>query len=111
MYWYRELASAAPGQVPAGGVSLTARRVLLAMVVIAAGTIGSIQGYHSHLRFPTFYGLAYLLLTRSLAWFGLLYVLVGTLVALAERFFSRRERREPKAERQPEPRPVRSEIQ
>jgi hypothetical protein len=107
VYWYRELASAAPGKVPAGGVSLTTRMVLLAIVAIAACTIGSIQAYHSHLRLATIYRMAYLLLTRSLAWFGLLYFVVGTLVALAERFVRRRESPGPQAE----PRPVRSEIQ
>jgi len=107
VHWYRELAGAAPQKVPVGGVSRIMRRVLLAMVVIAAVTIGSIQGYHSYARFPTFYGLAYLLLTRSVAWFGVVYLVVGALVAVAERFFAGREPPEP----EPEPEPVRSEIQ
>jgi hypothetical protein len=101
VYWYRELASAAPQKVPAGAVSLTTRLVLLALIMVMAGTIGAVQGHHAHVRNGTFYGLAYLLLTRCLAWFGLLYFLVGALVSVAERFLAGRE--------PPEPEPVSSE--
>jgi len=109
VYWYRELAGAAPGKAPAGRVSLTTRMILLATIAIGACTVGSFQALHSHLRLPTIHRMGYLLLTRSVAWFGLLYLVVGMLVALTERFLVGRGPRHAEAERQPEPQPVRSE--
>jgi len=41
------------------------------------GIVHTLRAYH---RFPTIYGLLYLLLTRTTAWFMLLYLLAGAMV-------------------------------
>jgi hypothetical protein len=101
VYWYRELARAAPRELPVAPVPLSTRVALLALVVIAAVAIGSVQSLHTHVG--SFYRLAYLLLTRCMAWFGLAYFIVGAFVALAERFLAGREPPEPAAVRSESP--------
>ena len=90
-YWYRQVAAEAPKNVSTSEVPLPARLLLLTVVIVAACVVGSVQAYHTRFRYPTIYGWAYLVLTRSLAWFGLLYVIGGALTSIVERM--RRPRR------------------
>lgn len=79
--WYARLrtprlAAAAPGSAhsPAGPV--------LMLVVVAAVLIGSVQAVEHFNRWHSFYSTVDIFLTHSLAWFGALYLVAGTIVAL-----------------------------
>ena len=101
VYWYRQLARPRPGRFlleryrppRAGSCSRWSSSPPERSAPSRAIARTCVSG--------TFYGLAYLLLTRCLAWFGLLYFSVGALVSVAERFLAGRE--------PPEPEPVSSE--
>ena len=84
-YWYAQVAAEAPPEVRAlSGSGSRARWLILSLVAVAAAVVGTlvVRLHHHDL---TFYGMAYLLLTRTLAWFVLLYVMAGTLMSLSGR--------------------------
>ncbi len=85
-YWYHQVASEAPADVSTTANQGTFRWVLLCLVVAAAALVGSVQAVRTYNHYPSFYGMAYLLLTRILAWFMVLYVAAGTLAAVTDRY-------------------------
>ncbi len=85
-YWYAQVAAEAPPGVSTSSAhSSRFRWLVLSLVAVAAAGAGvlAVRLHHQDL---TFYATTYMLLTRTLGWFMLLYVLAGTLVTLAERF-------------------------
>ena len=82
-WWYTLAASEAP--LTNSRSQSGSRWLLLLLVVVAAAIIGTVQALRAHYQIPTFYSMAYLLLTRTLAWFLLLYVAAGTVLMLSER--------------------------
>jgi hypothetical protein len=54
----------------------------LVLVASAAVLIGSVQAIQAFAQFPLVYRTAVTLLTHSLAWFGLLYLVAGIVVTL-----------------------------
>jgi hypothetical protein len=82
--WYRRLPAPALEPASAGSVRTSAGLVLL-LVVVAAIVIGGLQAaqYAGHAQ--TIYRIIYLLLTRIIAWFAVLYLAAGTLVMLNRR--------------------------
>jgi hypothetical protein len=60
-------------------------RLALLLVFVAAACIGGFQALEAALHGQTNYRIIYLLLTRSIAWFALLYVVAGTLVMFNRR--------------------------
>jgi hypothetical protein len=85
VYWYFQVAAEAPPEVADAGNQPTPRWLLLALVMVAAIAVGSLHFVRTVSHSLTFYGTTYLLLTRTLAWFAILYVTVGTLLTLTER--------------------------
>jgi hypothetical protein len=83
--WYAQVAAQAPPEVSSAANRSSARRLLLSVVVAAAIGMGTFQALRSFHETPTVYRLIYMLLTRTLAWFTLLYAVAGTLVAFAQR--------------------------
>ncbi len=84
-YWYAQVAAEAPPEVRAvSGTNSRFRWLILSLVAVTAAVVGTLAVTLHH-RDLTFYGMTYLLLTRTLAWFMLLYVLAGTIVTLTER--------------------------
>jgi len=83
-YWYAQVARDAPQTRVEESDRPGLRLLLLVIVVTAAIAIGSIQALHTIHPTSTFYRAAYLLITRTLAWFMLLYVAAGVLVSLTE---------------------------
>lgn len=83
-YWYRLLAAEAPPEVAVGANRPRQRRVLLLVIVVsvAMGIVLTVRAYRS---FPTVYGVCYLVLTRTTAWFMLLYVVAGAMVLSTRR--------------------------
>lgn len=77
-YWYHLVAAEAPPEVTA--VSNRPRLRVLLLVIAAALAMGIVHTLRAYHRFPTIYGLFYLLLTRTTAWFMLLYLLAGAMV-------------------------------
>ena len=65
----------------AGSVRSSGRLMLL-LVVVAAASIGGFQALQAALHAQSNYHIIYLLLTRSIAWFAVLYLAAGTLVML-----------------------------
>ncbi len=84
-YWYSLVAAQAPPEGSSGGNRAPARWLLLLVVALAAIAMGSFQALRTFHQPPTVYRLIYLLLTRTFAWFMLLYVVTGTLVARTQR--------------------------
>jgi len=78
-YWRLRAPAAASGELRTGR---TATGPLLMLIAAAAILIGGVQAteYYSHTALV--YGTFELLLTRSLAWFALLYLVAGTSVTL-----------------------------
>jgi len=80
--WYWRLPTPAPE--PISAVRWSGWRVLL-LVVAAAILIGGFQAVQSAVHVQSIYRVLYLLLTRTLAWFAVLYLAAGTLVMLSRR--------------------------
>jgi hypothetical protein len=79
--WYSRLP--APPAAPAGpGAARSAARPVLLLVAAAAVLIGGVQATEYFGHTPLVYRTFNILLTRSLAWFALLYLVAGTIVTL-----------------------------
>ncbi len=82
-WWYRLAVTAAPRELSLA--NRPHRRRMLLLVGVAAVAIGTWHALHG-LEFPvTFYQVSYLLLTRIVAWFMLLYIIAGTFEVFARR--------------------------
>jgi Domain of unknown function (DUF4184) len=78
--WYRRLS---PVSEPSSAGSMRASgRLVLLLVFVAAALIGGAQALQAALHAQSNYRIIYLLLTRTMAWFALLYLTAGTLVML-----------------------------
>jgi hypothetical protein len=83
-YWYHLVAAEAPPAVSAG---LKCRRVRRALLLVIAGAVamGIVHTVRAYNKFPTVYGVCYLMLTRTTAWFMLLYVVAGAMLLRTRR--------------------------
>jgi hypothetical protein len=81
--WYRKLP--APATSSTAGAARSVVGPALALVASAALLIGAVQAAESYLRSGFVYHTLFLFLTRTLAWFALLYLAAGTVVTLAQR--------------------------
>jgi len=84
-YWYTRVAAEAPPEVSSGSDRSRSRWLVLGLVIVAAIVIGTLQALRAYHLFPTVYHLIYLLLTRTLAWFALLYVVAGAMLLMSQR--------------------------
>lgn len=82
--WYRRLPAPVIGPADAGTMHSYARWMLLLVSVVAA-LMGGFQALQAALHAQTNYRIIYLLLTRSIAWFAVLYLLAGMLVMLTRK--------------------------
>jgi hypothetical protein len=84
--WYRRLRTPAPLEQPNMIViSASARIALLVLVVTIAVAIGAFISMRAAYWGATNYRVIYLMLTRSIAWFALLYLAAGLFLMLARR--------------------------
>jgi hypothetical protein len=82
--WYRRLP--APVIVPAdAGTMHSYTRWMLLLVSVVAALMGGFQALQAAMHSQTNYRIIYLLLTRSIAWFAVLYLLAGMLVMLTRK--------------------------
>jgi uncharacterized protein DUF4184 len=79
--WFGRL-PAPPAAPSAPGAARSAVRPVLALVGAAAVLIGGVQATESFARQPLLYHTLELFFTRSLAWFAVLYLVAGLVVAL-----------------------------
>jgi hypothetical protein len=83
--WYRRLPAPA-GEPPAvGTLSTSGRTVLFVLVCVAGAAIGAYKAMQVALDGASNYRVIYMLLTRSIAWFAVLYFLVGSFVAFTRK--------------------------
>jgi hypothetical protein len=84
--WFRRLPTP-EGEPPAvGALSSSARTVLLVLVCVTAAAIGGYRAVQVATQVPTTnYRVIYMLLTRSIAWFALLYFVAGTFVTFTRK--------------------------
>jgi uncharacterized protein DUF4184 len=86
-YGYRIVPAAAPA-APAAPASRQSARCasgpMLLLVVAAAGLIGGVQATEHYSHTPNIYRALTILLTHSLAWFALLYLVAGTIASLEQ---------------------------
>ena len=81
--WYRRLP--APVAAPAGpGAARSSVGPVLLLVAAAAILIGGVQATQAYAHMPVIYRTLDIFLTRSLAWFAVLYLVAGTVVTLEE---------------------------
>jgi len=85
VYWYTLAAAESPPDVSSASDRSTVRWLLLLLVGAAAIGMGALTVFKVHHGPLTVYRLFYLLLTRTVAWFMLLYVAVGAVVMRARR--------------------------
>ena len=79
--WYWRLP--APPAAPAGpGAPRSLVGPLLMLVAVAAILIGGVQATQAFIHMPVIYRTVDIFLTRSLAWFAVLYLVAGTVVTL-----------------------------
>ena len=79
--WYWRLP--APSAAPAGpGAPRSPVGPLLMLVAVAAILIGGVQATQAFIHIPVIYRTVDIFLTRSLAWFAVLYLVAGTVVTL-----------------------------
>ena len=83
-YWYHVVAAEAPPEFATGPSRPRQRRALTLVIAgaVAMGIVLTVRAYHT---FPTIYGVFYLMLTRTTAWFMLLYVVAGAMVLRTRR--------------------------
>jgi len=81
--WYFTLRVPTPQPAPPGAARSSVGPVLL-LVGAAALLIGGVQAMEYYARWESVYRTLNILLTRSLAWFGLLYFLAGSLATLQQ---------------------------
>src|SRR5437588_497357 len=81
--WYRRLP--APLAAPAGpGAPRSSVGPVLTLVAAAAILIGAVQATQAFTHMPVIYRTLDIFLTRSLAWFAVLYLVAGTVVTLEQ---------------------------
>ncbi len=81
--WYRRLT--APVAAPAGpGAARSSVGPVLLLVAAAAILIGGVQATQAYAHVPVIYRTLNIFLTRSLAWFAVLYLVAGTVVTLEQ---------------------------
>ncbi len=85
VYWYTLVAAESPPEVNNASDRSLARWVLLALVGAAAIGMGALTVFKVHHGLLSVYRLFYLLLTRTVAWFMLLYVVVGAVAMWTRR--------------------------
>ena len=79
--WYRRLP--APAAAPAEpGAPRSSVGPVLVLVAAAAILIGGVQATQAFSHIPVVYRTLDVFLTRSLAWFAVLYLVAGTVVTL-----------------------------
>jgi hypothetical protein len=61
------------------------RAVLLLLVIVAAMAIGAYTATHAALGGASNYRVIYLMLTRSIAWFAVLYLAAGLFVTFTQK--------------------------
>ena len=83
-YWYHLAAAKAPPELAMDPDRPQLRRALL-LVIAAAVAMGIVHTVRGYSRFPTVYGMCYLMLTRTTAWFMLLYMVAGAVVLRTRR--------------------------
>jgi hypothetical protein len=83
--WYFRLPTPTAASSSAPVVSPVSRTVLLLFLSLAACGIGVYIAARAALNGNSNYHVIYLLLTRSIAWFGLLYLVAGLFVILTRR--------------------------
>jgi Domain of unknown function (DUF4184) len=81
--WYARLRTPRPSAAAPGAARSPVGPVLV-LVVVAATLIGSVQAVEHFNRWHSFYLTIDILLTRSLAWFAVLYLVAGTIVTLEQ---------------------------
>ena len=81
--WYFRLRVPPAAPASPGAVRSSVRPVLL-LVSAAAVLIGGVQALDYYGRQPIVYRTLNIFLTHSLAWFGLLYLLAGSLATLQQ---------------------------
>ncbi len=85
-YWYYLATKEAPHDYAPRALSRPRRLQLLGLVIFVGAVIGIIHAIRVHELFKsTVYGWGYLILTRWVAWCGLLCLIAGTIVTLADR--------------------------
>jgi len=84
-YWYSLVAAESPPEVSNVSDRSVVRWVLLCVVGAAAVGMGTLTVLRAHHEMPTIYRMFYLLLTRAVAWFMLIYVAVGAVVMWTRR--------------------------
>jgi hypothetical protein len=81
--WYRRLPARTPKPASDGPLR-SWTPLLLLLVLVAALVIGGLQALkYAHAQ--TFYHISYLMLTRTIAWFAVLYLATGMLVMVSRR--------------------------
>jgi hypothetical protein len=83
--WYFRLPIPTGESANASAVSPVGRALLLLLVSVAAAAIGGYIAAHAALNGHSNYHVIYLLLTRSIAWFGMLYLVAGLFVTVNRR--------------------------
>jgi len=83
-FWWQGLLARDPQSVDAEPVRSRDSLPVLLLVIVTALVIGGIQATRRW-ELQSYYHLAYLLLTRTIAWFAALYLVAGTLVMLNRR--------------------------
>jgi hypothetical protein len=81
--WYARLRTPRPTAAAPGAARSPVGPVLM-LVVVAAVLIGSVQAVENFNRGRSVYGTVDIFLTHSLAWFGALYLVAGTIFALEQ---------------------------
>jgi hypothetical protein len=82
--WYWRLSPAPPRTVRDAHATRSLAGPVLLLVVAAAILIGSVQATEYYGHYHNVYRTLNILLTRSLAWFGALYLIAGTIVTLEQ---------------------------
>lgn len=83
--WFRRLPTP-PAEAPGpGSMSSSARTAILLVVCAAGAAIGGYRGVQAALANDSYYRVFYILLTRTCAWFALLYFVAGLFVTLNRR--------------------------
>jgi hypothetical protein len=83
--WYRRLPTPARESPSVGSLSSSGRTLLLMLVCAAAATIGGYKAVVAAVNGVSNYRVIYMLLTRSIAWFALLYLLAGWVVSFTRK--------------------------
>jgi hypothetical protein len=83
--WFRRLPTPRAEQPNAGTMSSATRTAIFVVVCAAGAAIGGYRAAQALMEGLSNYRVMYILLTRSFAWFGLLYFLAGLLVTVSRK--------------------------